>query len=165
VVQPTCLPDVAWGNKYQVYEAALRLCPSKTLREFLIAEADFWVWQSPADALNYQCTTVCFAYELTGDPVYAAYCKHLLETSHAAFAKQLRNGERMDFQALSHGGFITRLMRTVADAMNQDAAGLEAAVEDWRKRRQELPERLVADRPDRGPTTNLGPLSVEPHSL
>ena len=25
VVQPPCLPDVAWGNKYHVYEAALRL--------------------------------------------------------------------------------------------------------------------------------------------
>jgi hypothetical protein len=75
VVQPPCLPEVSWGNKYQLYEPALRLFPSKALRDFLIAEADYWVWQSPRDMLNYACTTVCFAYDLTGDSSYAAYAK------------------------------------------------------------------------------------------
>ena len=39
VVQAPTLPEVAWGNKYHLYEPASRLYPSKTLTDFLIAEA------------------------------------------------------------------------------------------------------------------------------
>jgi hypothetical protein len=162
-VHPACLPEVAWGNKYQLYEPALRLINSKTLREFLIAEADYWVWKSPKNMLNYQCTTVCFAYDLTGDVTYAAYSKHVIEALFHDFAEGMRTGRHMDFQALWFSGFIPRLMKTVADAMDQDPEGFSAAVDAWWDKRQQQPDRGSEERPDRGPKTVLGKLSAEPH--
>ena len=42
LVRAPCLPEVAWGNKYYLFEPALRLFPSPALREFVLAEADYW---------------------------------------------------------------------------------------------------------------------------
>ena len=93
VVQPPCLPQVAWGSKYHVYASALRLCPSQTLEDSLVHEADYWVWKSPQDMLNYRRTTVCFAYDLTGDVRYTAYAQHLIESNFHVFAQGVRDEE------------------------------------------------------------------------
>jgi hypothetical protein len=161
-VQPPCLPEVAWGNKYHVYASALRLFPSQTLEDFLVHEADYWVWKSPRDMLNYQCTTVCFAYDLTGDVRYAAYAQHLIESNFHTFAQGVRDEEHMDFQALWYSGYIPRLMRTVATAWDADPQGFEAAVDTWRGQRQRMPDREPEVRPDRGPEIELGRLSTAP---
>lgn len=163
VVQPPCLPEVAWGNKYHVYEPVLRLFPSQTLKEFLVSEADYWVWKSPQDMLNYQCTTICFAYDLTGDVSYAAYAQHLIESNLNAFAQGVRDEEHMDFQALWYSGFIPRLMRTVATAWDKDPQGFEATVDAWLRKRQGMPDREAEPRPDQGPEKSLGRLSTAPH--
>ena len=164
VVQPPCLPEVSWGNKYHLYEPALRLFPSKALRDFVIAESDYWVWQSPKDMLNYACTTVCFAYDLTKDMNYAAYARNLMDTNFHDFAEQMQSGERMDFQALWFSSFIPRLMAIVAHAMAGDAAGFARASEQWRQKRLNMPDREEEERPDKEPVTNLGKVSTEPHS-
>jgi len=163
VVQPPCLPEVAWGNKYHVYEPALRLFSSQTLEEFLVSEADYWVWKSPQEMLNYQCTTVCLAYDLTGDVSYAAYARHLLDCQFNAFAQGVRDEEHMDFQALWYSGYIPRLVCTVAKAMDADPEGFQAAVDVWWGKRQGMPDREFEARPDRGPEIELGRLSTAPH--
>jgi len=163
VVQLPCLPEVAWGNKYHLWEPAMRLFPSKALQDFLMAEADYWVWKSSKDMLNYACTTVCFAYELTGDVSYAAYSKNLIETNFHEFAEGMRKGQHMDFQAIWHSDFIPRLMWVVAHAEAKDPEGFAAAVEVWRDKRTQMPDRKEEVRPDRGPEISLGRLSTAPH--
>lgn len=163
VVFPACHPDVAWGNKYYLYEPALRLMNSKTFQEFLVAEADYWVEKSPKDMLNYQCTTICFAYNLTGDIKYAAYGKQVLEGQFHKFADKMRAGKIMDFQALWFSGFIPQLMRTVADAMERDPEGFLIASEAWWKKRCQQQDRKPEERPDEGPEIHLGKLSRAPH--
>jgi len=163
VVHPACLPEVAWGNKYYLYEPALRLMCSRALEEFLVAEADYWVGESPVDMLNYQCTTVCFAYDLTGDVKYAAYGKRVMEAQFHNFVERVRAGEQMDFQSLWYSGFIPQLMKTVADAMERDPEGFSAAADAWWEERRQRPDRTPEERPDGGPEISLGRLSSAPH--
>ena len=174
-VQLPCLPEVSWGNKYQLYEPALRLFPSNALRDFIMAEADYWVWQSPKSMLNYACTTVCFAYDLTGDSSYAAYAKNLLETNFHDYAERMRAGKNMSsmstadyggisFEAMWYSIFIPRLISIVARAIEEDPEGFAEVYEQWIQKRQGMPDRMEEVRPDSGPVTNLGRLSVESHS-
>ena len=162
-VQAPTLPEVAWGNKYQLYEPALRLFPSKTLRDFLIAEADYWVWESPMEMFNYQCTTVCFAYDLTGDVSYAAYAKRLIFKHFHELAESVHRGERIGFEEEWYSGFIPRLLRIVAEAANADPEGFAEAAEAWWEKRRNMPDREMEVRPDSGAATSLGRLSTEPH--
>jgi hypothetical protein len=162
VVTADFYPEVAWGNKYHLYAPALRQFRSAKLEEFLIAEADYWTWESPRDLLNYACTTVCFGYELTGKLEYAAFAKNLIDTSFHEFVESTRREEQMDFAATRFSGYIPRLMCIVADAMDKDADGFAAAIVQWKKKRSSLPDRPDEIRPDSGPRTSLGVLSVEP---
>lgn len=163
VVQAPTLPEVAWGNKYHLYEPASRLYPSKSLTDFLIAEADYWVWESPKDMFNYQCTTVCFAYDLTGDVCYAAYANRLVTEHFHELAESVRKSERIGFEEEWYSGFIPRLLRIVADAADKDPEGFAAAAKAWWGKRREMPDREPVVRPDAGPGTSLGRLSTEPH--
>lgn len=162
-VQASTLPEVAWGNKYQLYEPAMRLYPSRTLTDFLIAEADYWVWKSPKDMLNYQCTTVCFAYDITGDVCYAAYANRLLSEHFHQLAKSVGKGEQIGFQEEWNSGFIPRLMRIVADASAKDPGGFAAATEAWWNERRTMPDRQPEVRPDAEAAFSLGRLSTGPH--
>lgn len=141
---------------------ALRLFPSAELETFVLAEADYWIWDSPRDLLNYACTTVCFAYDLTGDPVYAAYAKHIIDTLFHDFVESMRKEQQLDFAAMRFSGYIPRLMRIVADAMDRDPAEFEAAFDRWQAERAERPDRPEDERPDSGPKASLGVLSAEP---
>ncbi|MFC1601087.1 hypothetical protein ACFL34_01895 [Candidatus Sumerlaeota bacterium] len=155
-------PELAWGNKYHLYAPALRNFRSKELEEFVIAEADYWVWESPRDLLNYACSTVCFAYDLTGDVTYAAYAKDLIDTNFHDFIESMRKEEQLDFAAMRFSGYIPRLMRIVATAMDKDPEGFAAACEAWKRERATRPDRPEEERPDSGPRTSLGVLSCEP---
>ena len=162
LLRAPCLPEVAWGNKYYLFEPALRLFPSPALREFVLAEADYWVWQSPRDLLNYACSTVCFAYDLTGREEYAAYARNLIDTLFHDFIESMRAGEQMDFAAMRFSGYVPRLMRIVASAMERDPEGLAGAVKRWQERRAELPDRPQEERLDTGRITSLGRLDATP---
>ena len=135
---------------------------SKELEEFILAEADDWVWDSPRNLLNSACSTVCFAYDLTCDVIYAAYAKNLIDTNFHDFIESMRKEEQLDFAAMRFSGYIPRLMRTVATAMDKDPEGFDAACDAWKKERATRPDRPKTDRPDRGPRTSLGILSCEP---
>ena len=160
LVRAPCLPEVAWGNKYYLFEPALRLFPSPALREFVLAEADYWVWRSPRDLLNYACSTVCFAYDLTGREEYAAYARNLIDTLFHEFIESMRAGEQMDFAAMRFSGYVPRLMRIVASAMERDPEGFAGAVQRWQERRAELPDRPEEERLDSGRITSLGRLDA-----
>jgi hypothetical protein len=128
-----------------------------------MAEADYWVWQSPKSMLNYACTTVCFAYDLTGDSSYAAYARNLLETNFHNFAEQMRTGKNMSFEVMWFSIFVPRLMSMVAREIEKDPEGFTEVYEQWCQKRQGMPDRLEEERPDSGPRINLGKLSTEPH--
>lgn len=162
IVTPDFFPEVAWGNKYHLYSPALRNFRSKELEEFILAEADYWVWESPRDLLNYACATVCFAYDLTGDVKYAAYAKNLLDTRFHDFIESMRKEEQIDFAAIRFSGFMPRLMRIVAAAMDRSPEGFAAACDAWKKERATRPDRPEEERPDSGPKASLGVLSCEP---
>ena len=162
LVRAPCLPEVAWGNKYYLFEPALRLFPSPALREFVLAEADYWAWQSPRDLLNYACSTVCCAYDLSGREEYAAYARNLIDTLFHDFVESMRAGEQMDFAAMRFSGYVPRLMRIVASAMERDPEGFAGAVQRWQERRAELPDRPEEERLDSGGVTSLGRLDVTP---
>jgi hypothetical protein len=167
VVQEHTLPEVAWGNKYHLYEPAVRLYPSKALKEFLIAEADYWVWESPVRMFNYQCTTVCIAYDLTGDVAYAAYATRLINEHFHAMAEAVHKGERIGFEEEWYSGFVPRLMNIVAEASDKDPDGFAAAAAAWWEKRRKMPDREETVRPDQqadgGMWISLGRLSTGPH--
>ena len=162
LVRAPCLPEVAWGNKYHLYEPALRLFPSAALRDFVLAEAEYWVWQSPRDLLNYACSTVCFAYDMTSGEEYAAYARNVMDNLFHAFVERMRQGTEMDFAALRFSGYIPRLMRIVASAMERNPDGFEEAVVRWRARRGERPDRPDEERPDVDELVSLGRLAADP---
>lgn len=135
---------------------------------------------------------LCMAYEMTGDPVYAAYAKDKLMGAFVRQAERVRRYGDFRFTWICFGSIISGLMRTVADAMEKDPAGLARAEQEWRRKRAELglpvydgpgidfsrdrmdangnitnrpPASLPCEAPPRprDPVTNLGRLSLEDH--
>ncbi len=158
-----CFPEVAWGNKYHLYAPALRCFPSKALKNFLTAEADYWIWESPKSMFNYACTTVCFGYDLTHKAEYAYYAAHILRTNLHAEVDDYRNERNIDFQAMWLSAFVPRLMRIVADEMDRDPAGFEHGLAEWVEKRAAMPDRRDETRPDDAIPESLGVLSTESH--
>jgi hypothetical protein len=68
----------------------------------------------------------------------------------------------MDFAAMRFSGYVPRLMRIVASAMERDPEGFAGAVQRWQERRAELPDRPEEERLDSGGVTSLGRLDVTP---
>ncbi len=163
MVSPDHFPEVAWGNKYHLYAPALRCFPSRALKEFLIAESDYWVWRSPKSLFNYACSTVCFGYDLTRRAEYAYYAAHLLRTHLRAAADDIREERDFDFSLMRLSGFIPRLMRIVADEMDRDPDGFESGLAAWVEKRAALPDRPETERPDRAVPVSRGVLSTDPH--
>ncbi len=165
MVSPEHFPEVAWGNKYHLYAPALRCFPSRPLKEFLIAESDYWVWRSPKSLFNYACTTVCFGYDLTRQPDYAYYAAHLLRTHLRTAADDIREERDYDFSLMRLSGFAPRLMRIVACEMDRDPDGFESRLAAWVAKRTAMPDRPEIERPDRAVPVSRGVLSTEPHPL
>ena len=87
---------------------------------------------------RYAAGPVCLAYDLTGDVVYAAYAKHLIEHSFRRQMNQMRRLAFFDFSHLWYGSGILRLMGIVADALDKDPEALAKAEADWLERRAQL---------------------------
>ena len=103
---------------------------------------------------------MCFAYDLTGREEYAAYARNLIDTLFHEFIESMRAGEQMDFAAMRFSGYVPRLMRIVASAMERDPEGFAGAVQRWQERRAELPDRPEEERLDSGRITSLGRLDA-----
>jgi hypothetical protein len=210
---------------YVLYQIALRLFDSRTLRDHVVAEADYYVregltdhyataeqarrklsagtqlwpvddrfywYRWGAEVPRYNMTMVCLAYELTKDPVYAAYARDQIQ---GCFLRRVKLWEREvyhRFANIGQGSIIPRFMAIVADAMDRDPQGLERADRAWRERRERdgspvyaghgvdldkdemssmgiitnrPPVDLPCERPAKRwePLTNLGALSTEDH--
>lgn len=169
VVEPDCPPSGHARDMYHVFAIGMRLFPSQALREHILAEADYFVWDyltdnfvtaemaqrslTPRSLLwevedgfywtqwgasgNSDAQVACLAYELTGDLVYAAYCRDQLDGTFVRQAKRSRQYADWRFTWLGFGSFVPRLMRTVASALDEDPEGLAQALADWRSRRAE----------------------------
>ena len=62
-------------------------------------------------------------------------------------------------------GFIPRLMRIVACEMDRDSDGFESGLSAWVAKREAMPDRPEAERPDTATPVSLGVLSTEPHPV
>jgi hypothetical protein len=160
VVHADGYPESHCGNHYMVYVPALRLFPSKELKDFLLAKADYWLWQHPRGGGS-AATTLCLAYDITGNPDYAAFLADALAGCKPS-APAAQETEPRTFWMYTVSGFIPRLMKTVAQAMDHDPEGFAEHVRKWRERRDRLPDRELAQGSPRDVEVNLGRLSADP---
>ncbi len=160
IVRPDGNPESHCGNHYMVYAPALRLFPSKELKDFILAKADYWIWQHPRGTAS-AAATVCLAYDLTGNPDYAAFLMDGLEPCGPS-DPETRDTEVRSFWSHTISGFVPRLMKTVAQAMDRDPEGFAEHVQKWRERRDTMPDRTISTLSEQTGETNLGGLSAEP---
>lgn len=140
LVEPTDEPLHHAGIVFPIYYEGLRHFDSPLLRETILREAGHVIaW----DYGGHVATACSLAYELTGDPIYAALCaRHLDEYKvHARTSVNLTNAAL--FSAIRNG-YIGVMKSTVARAMAEDPAGFEKAGKD-------LPSRLGSGKRDRAP--------------
>ena len=159
LVQPPAYPEVAWGNRYLVFESALRLFgASPALEKLIIDEADYYTWECPIAMTQFP-VPVCYAYQLTGDLHYAAFAKWFIEDHFDAFMEQ-----RDEEGAMAPGddrvnGYVPKLMWMVRDAADRAPGAFEGACREWRARRAATPGRPELGRPDAAPFKSLGILT------
>ena len=152
-------PEIHFGNAYDVYAVALRLFPSKELKSFLVAKADYWIWQYPrGGGIS---AVVGLAYDITGNSDYAA-CLMDSISGLAPADPATRSNEIRHFGTYNCSLGLSRLMKTVALAMDQDPEGFAEHVKDWRERRDKLPDRTLDPRPFQAGETHLGRIGTEP---
>ena len=153
-------PESHCGNHYMVYAPALRLFPSRELKDFLLAKADYFVWQHPRGAPP-AAAMVSLAYDMTGNPDYAAYLADAIEGTKPSDPADSARGWR-SFWMYTISGYLPRFLRTVAEAMDCDPDGFAEHVRQWRQKREKMPDRVLDTRPESEGETNLGPVSAEP---
>ena len=158
-------------------------------------DKDDWYWMDAGRVWGtYRSAAglVCLAYDLTHDPIYAAYAKHFLEHAFMRQKRKMQHFAFFDFSHAWYGSGIPRLMRTAATAMDRDPHALAEAEATWMRKRAELgnpiytgpgvdlekdhmeASGIISNRPhlelssesrrlERQPQTSLGPLSVADH--
>lgn len=175
VVDPDRPPGSAAACFYYVWAPAWRLFPSAKLREFILAAADWLVWQSPIGrTIGYDDPILGLAYDLTGNPDYAACALELL----SIFPAQGTAGQNPDclfgMHTYSTGkeevlnlaqiefyGYVPRLMRPVAQAYAANPTGFLDHYRHWREKRRAMPASAANPAAGQKPGTSLGELSVE----
>ncbi|MDP6153998.1 MAG: glycoside hydrolase family 127 protein [Phycisphaeraceae bacterium] len=147
-------------NIYPLWEIALRLFDSQTLRDHLVAEADQFLWLIKLDTIGYWTPVVCLAYDITGDPKYAAYARHIVDTAGVARLEMLCEALKLgSYNILSD---INRLTRTAADGMDRDPAAFDSALQRWQQERAKCDSDPVEifDPPKVGEVVSIGVLST-----
>ena len=100
---------------------------------FKILDDWYWVnWPEP-DVQN--APVLCLAYDLTGDPIYAACAKYLLEHYFVDRAERVRHLASIYFSYTRFGQPIPALMSTVRKALDADPEALRQAEIRWREER------------------------------
>ena len=80
---------------------------------------------------------VAVAYDLTKDPIYAAWAKYHVLTFFTDKARRVEN-RPPTFTNVAFGSYIPLLMSTVARAMDHDPEGFAQAEAEWRRKRAEM---------------------------
>jgi len=115
VIEPTDQPLSHGGIMYPIYYEGLRHFDSELLRETILAEANHVIKRGGG---GHVVTACALAYEITGDPVYAAMCKRaaLAYTDTAAATVEMRNPSM--FSGL-RSGYVAVLKAAAARAMER----------------------------------------------
>lgn len=163
VVEPEVPPVGHARDMYPVFAAGLRLFPSDRLRQQVLAEAQYLLWDHLTDNFvtadmaktcltdrsrlwpvddefywtqwgvsgDFGAQIMALAYDMTSDPVYAAYCHSHLHGTFVRQAERCRHFADWRFTWLCFGSYVPRLMDVVRRARSKDAAALERALSDW----------------------------------
>ncbi len=134
VVEPHPLPLNHSGTVYPIFYEALRHFNSQLLQETIIAEADACLARN---AGGWPVTVCALAYELTGDPRYAAFCKRQVLRSESHLRSVVNLANNSIFSGIRNG-HLEVLKAAVVRAQQQDPEGLAQAEE-------ELPQYLGTD--------------------
>ncbi|PYV13038.1 MAG: hypothetical protein DMG07_15605 [Acidobacteria bacterium] len=152
VVEPVGYPVALSAITYPAFYEALRHFDDPLVRKTVLAAADYVI--DTGELGDHRAMFCTLAYELTGDPIYAAYCKHRLE-EYRASARETLEYKNIAFFSAIRNGEVPVLMGTVNRAMKKDPAGLIAAEKRLKERLGKTPRTL----PPPGvvpPTRNLG---------
>jgi hypothetical protein len=79
---------------------------------------------------------MALAYDMTGDPIYAAYCQEHLQGTFVRHAERCRHFADWRFTWLCFGSYVPRLMAVVRRAQEQDADALAEALLNWKAQRR-----------------------------
>jgi hypothetical protein len=139
VVEPVPYPVALSAMSYPTFYEALRHFDEPLLRKTLLAMADFVI--DTGELGDHRAMFCSLAYEMTGDPIYAAYCKNHLE-QYKASARATLEYKNIAFFSAIRNGEIPVLMGTVARAMKKDPAGLIAAEKRLKERLGKTPRTL-----------------------
>lgn len=121
-------------DNYITADMAQRLLSPRS-KLWQVDEKFYWTnWATPP-LFGAAPTLVCAAYDLTGDPIYAAWAKDTLEGAFLRHAGRMRRFADFRFTYINYGAIIPALVRTVATAIKNDPAGLAKAEIEWRRRR------------------------------
>ncbi len=111
------------GTLYPTFYEGLRLFESPLLRDTVMADADNAI---ALDSTGHPGATACaMAYEMTGDPIYAAFCNHCIEDYKEYNARQVV--EVMINYSGIRNGHVAVLKSAVARAMDKDSGGYAEA--------------------------------------
>ena len=123
--------DTPTGH-YYTQEMARRMTLS---RYKLWHVGDGWYWSTRGPELENNGGIVCLAYELTGDVIYAAWARYMVEVWFPDCAKRLGRFCPCDFECTGYAATLPALAAVVAEALNRDPQGLVAAEATWKQQR------------------------------
>jgi len=109
---------------YPLFYEGLRHFDSPLLRQTVLAAADSVV--TLGDLGDHRATFLSLAYELTGKPIYAAYCKQLVD-EYKSYAQSTIDLKNIAFFSGIRNGHIAVLKATAARAMDKDPKGFAEA--------------------------------------
>jgi len=129
VIEPTDEALSHGGIVYPIFYEGLRHFDSPLLRETILAEADFAIARGSA---SHVATACALAYEMTREPIYAAFCKYCVEQykDYARTVVELTNNSI--FSGIRNG-YISVLKAAVAMAMDKDSKGFAEAEKQLEK--------------------------------
>ncbi|MDA0335724.1 MAG: hypothetical protein O2782_11200, partial [bacterium] len=173
VVEPETPPVGHARDMYPIFAAGLRLFPSERLRQHVLAEAQYLLWEHLTDNFvtadmartlltdrsrlwpvndefywtqwgvsgDFGAQVMALAYDMTHDPMYAAYCQQHLQGTFVRQTERCRHFADWRFTWLCFGSYVPRLMDVVRRARERDAEALAEALQNWKaqRRQQGLP--------------------------
>ena len=127
---------VFWGTVHQYFTAPMVRRQLSPLSELYRVD-DRWYWCNwPAPDTDSSAPTVAIAYEMTGNLLYAAWAKYVLDEWFLDRVERVKNLAPLLFSDVRLGRPMSALMWIVADAEKRDPQGFKKAQAEWRRRRQ-----------------------------
>ncbi len=140
VIEPASKPLHHGGTIYPLYYEGLRHFDSPLLRETIVAEADYILTLGGEGHYTIACA---LAYEITGDPVYAACCKRTV-LGYRDYAASVVDMSNIALFSGNRNGYISVLKAAAVQAEDKDPAEMAKAEERLKS--------LIRPRPELWPT-------------